>query len=278
MKASLSLLVSGMMILLVQQGNELFCHGFLSTSRTTIITLPVIATTESPLLQLSSTGSPMRVSTTPSPDEEAVREAYRKWRQKYNKGDFDPVRYPNFKSNFLAVTAKNNMDMSNARQTGSAAPTPIQLNEYGDCSAEEYRAISSRMPPRSSSASSSSSGLRDPNTRVAPTPAQFLQPTNDFNNPKRQQQQQQPQQQVGTTRRQQISQASSNLRAAMDQRTKMESELLQLKQQLEEKQKLLQLAMNEEQYCKNRIALREEQKRILNERLRNGWDDEKGLM
>jgi hypothetical protein len=265
------LLLIETMVLLMQKEGELFCHGFLSVSRTAT-SLPVITTTISPL-KLSS--MPMMPTTVPTPDDEAVRRAYSQWRQKYNKGDFDPVRYPNFRSNFLAVTAKNNMDMANARQTGMSAPTPIQLNEYGDCSAEEYRAISSRMQSRTSSGS-----MRDPNTRVAPSPPQQLQPTNDFNNPKRQQQQQQQQQQtqVGTTRQQQISQASSNLRAAMDQRTKLESELLLLKQKLEEKQRLLQQAMNEEQYCKNRVALREEQKRILNERLRNGWDDEKGLM
>jgi hypothetical protein len=42
-----------------------------------------------------------------------------------------------------------------------------------------------------------------------------------------------------------------------------------------EKQRLLQEAINEEQFCADRIALREEQKRILNDRLRNGWEDEK---
>jgi hypothetical protein len=227
------------------------CHGFL-TSRTVLLQSPTRSVSVAPL-HLSS---PM---STPTPDDEAVRDAYGQWRQKYNKGEFDSVRYQNFKSNFLAVTAKNAMDLNQARQMGASPPTPIQLNEYGDCSADEYRAIIQR-----------SGGLRDPNTRVAPSTP--LQPTNDFNNPRRQQSA------VGTTRQQQMSQATSNLRAAMDQRSKLENELMQLKQRLEEKQKLLQATMNEEAYCKNRIALREEQKRLLNERLRNGWEDERGLM
>jgi hypothetical protein len=50
-----------------------------------------------------------------------------------------------------------------------------------------------------------------------------------------------------------------------------------LKQRLEEKQRLLQAAVNEENFCQQRVALREEQKRMLNDRLTNGWDDERGL-
>ncbi|KAG7353699.1 hypothetical protein IV203_003054 [Nitzschia inconspicua] len=238
-------------IIFLQQGD--FYHAFL-TNVPSVVTTPTTTNNPISLLHLSS---PMA---TPAPDDEAVRQAYGQWRQKYNKGEFDSVRYQNFKSNFLAVTAKNNMDMNQARQMGTPPPTPIQLNEYGDCSAEEYRAIMQR-----------SGGLRDPNTRLAPSNS--LQPTNDFNNPRRQQQSSSV-----STRQQQMSLASSNLRAAMDQRAKFESELMQLKQRLEEKQKLLQAATVEEQYCKNRIALREEQKRLLNERLRNGWDDERGLM
>ena len=194
------------------------------------------------------------VMATPAPDDEAVRNAYAQWRQKYNKGDFDAQRYQNFKSNFLAVSAKNNMELQRARQSGQQPPTPTQLNEYGDCSAEEYRAIMQR------------GGLRDPNTRIAPNNSGGMRPTNDFSNANR------------GTRQQQMSAATTNLRAAMDQRGKLEGELLQLKQRLEEKQRLLQKAEQEEQYCKSRIALREEQKRLIQERLQNGWPDEGGLM
>lgn len=212
------------------------------------------------------------MGTSPTPDDNAVRAAYDQWRQRFNKGDFDSVRYQNFKSNYVAVAAKNAMDLNQARQSGRPAPMPTQLNEYGDCSAEEYRAIMQRSTAGSRGGGG---GLRDPNTRVAP--ANPLQPTNDFSNPGRQQQQRQASG-VGNTRQQQMSQATTNLRAAMDQRTKLENELMQLKQRLEEKQQLLQAVTAEEQYCKNRIALREEQKRLLNDRLRNGWDDERGLM
>ena len=75
----------------------------------------------------------------PAPNDESIREEYSRWRQKYSKGDFDPVRYENFKANFLAVTVRNNMERSRARQNGESAPSPIQLNEYGDCSSGEYR-------------------------------------------------------------------------------------------------------------------------------------------
>jgi hypothetical protein len=203
-----------------------------------------------------------------TPDEEAIREAYARWRLKYNKGDFNPVRYANFKSNFLAVTAKNNMERNRARQFGETVPPPIQLNEYGDCSAEEYKAMMQQNPAS--------------RTRMA-TQSPGLQPTNDFNSAgnRNRQQQQQPQRQQqratqpGMQRREQMSQANAQLRAAMEQRTNLENELVQLKQRLEEKQRLLQAAMNEEQFCKQRVALREEQKRILNDRLQNGWPDEK---
>lgn len=69
--------------------------------------------------------------------------------------------------------------------------------------------------------------------------------------------------------------ASSNLRAAMQQRSGLESEVEQIQAALAEKQRLLQEAKAETEFYMERIALRDEQKRILNDRLNNGWDDEK---
>jgi len=57
----------------------------------------------------------------------------------------------------------------------------------------------------------------------------------------------------------------------------MESELAQMKKLLEEKKKLLAQATKDEQACQERLALREEQKRLLNDRLTNGWEDERGM-
>jgi hypothetical protein len=253
--------VSNLLILaIITLSHDGGCYAFLggahipsaaTATRTQQIHNPSFQFTTTTALQMSD------FMATPAPDDEAVRNAYAQWRQKHNKGEFDTQRYQNFKSNFLAVTAKNNMELQRARQSGQQPPAPTQLNEYGDCSAEEYRAIMQR------------GGIRDPNTRIAPSYSSSggLRPTNDFSNPSR-----------GGTRQQQMSAAQNNLRAAMDQRGKLEGELMQLKQRLEEKQRLLAQAEQEEQYCKNRIALREEQKRLLNDRLQNGWEDERGLM
>ena len=48
----------------------------------------------------------------------------------------------------------------------------------------------------------------------------------------------------------------------------------ELKKQLDEKQKDLEAATKEENTLKERKALREEQERLLNQRLKSGWEDE----
>mmetsp|Transcript_39124 Transcript_39124/g.94636 ORF Transcript_39124/g.94636 Transcript_39124/m.94636 type:complete len:268 (-) Transcript_39124:223-1026(-) len=205
---------------------------------------------------------------TATPDDAAIQEAYSRWRQKYSKGEFSPERYQNFKSNFLAVTARNNMERQRAAQTGGAAPTPIKLNQYGDYSAEEY----SRMMQQNQGAGTNNSNQNNFNRNnmqnsngVRPATPGVSSTTNNMPGmgslPRRQQEM--------------ANNASSNLRAAMNQRSGLEGDIGQLQATLAEKQRLLQEAINEEQFCADRIALREEQKRILNDRLRNGWDDEK---
>ena len=74
-----------------------------------------------------------------TPNDQVLQEEYSKWRLKYNKGDFDAVRFENFKTNFMAVTVRNNMERTRARLNGEAMPSPIARNEFGDCSSEEYR-------------------------------------------------------------------------------------------------------------------------------------------
>jgi hypothetical protein len=243
---------ANVLLLLTSSWSGHSCYAFMQPARTCRRTSFYSPTTK---LSLSSPfnsnfgGGGGGGGAAPTPDDEAVREEYARWRQKYNKGEFNPTRYENFKSNFVAVTAKNNMELQRARQSGEQPPPPIKLNEYGDFSAEEYRA---RGP---GSARMASTGLR---------------PTNDFNNAN-------PNRQRNPQQQQQMAQASTQLRATRNQRTSLEGELGQLKARLEEKQRLLQAALTEEQYLKNRIALREEQKRILNDRLRNGWEDERGF-
>ena len=75
------------------------------------------------------------------PYDAAARLAYDEWRQEFNKGDFNPERYINFKKNYEAVTVANVTNKKRARDTGMKEPPKIMtLNEYGDYSLEEYEA------------------------------------------------------------------------------------------------------------------------------------------
>jgi septal ring factor EnvC (AmiA/AmiB activator) len=60
-----------------------------------------------------------------------------------------------------------------------------------------------------------------------------------------------------------------------DQRTLLESELEQLKLEIQQKEKTLKGIAQEESACKDQTALRKEQIRQLKHRLENGWDDER---
>ena len=74
------------------------------------------------------------------PYDAAARLAYDEWRNQFNKGDFDEVRYPNFKANYEAITVANVVAKKRARETGSTEPLPLMtLNEFGDYSEEEYK-------------------------------------------------------------------------------------------------------------------------------------------
>ena len=205
-----------------------------------------------------------------APNDQVVQEAYAKWRIKYSKGEFDAVRYQNFKNNFTAVTMRNNMEKARAMQNGEPAPSPIALNEYGDCSADEYRTAMGQQQqqqysgsgPRRVAASkpAGNNGLQPANAIMDTTST-----TNNNNNNNRNG--------MGAN----MANASAQLRAAVQQRTSMENELAQMKKMLEEKKKQLEKATKEEQELQQRLVLREEQKRLLNERLNNGWEDERGM-
>uniref|UniRef100_A0A7S4EG59 Cathepsin propeptide inhibitor domain-containing protein n=1 Tax=Pseudo-nitzschia australis TaxID=44445 RepID=A0A7S4EG59_9STRA len=201
------------------------------------------------------------------PNNQVVQEEYARWRLKFNKGEFNPVRYENFKTNFMAVTVRNNMERTRALQNGEPAPSPIALNEYGDCSADEYRMAMSQ--PQSNR---SSNPRRMPSTNSTPARVnnQGLQPSNTIINNSSSNNKNSGMLSEGLTN------ANSQLRAAVQQRTSLESELLQMKKMLDEKKKLLANATKDEQTCQERLNLREEQKRLLNDRLTNGWEDERG--
>ena len=76
------------------------------------------------------------------PDDGAILEAYDNWRREYNKGDFQQDRFDNFKVNYKTLMAANAASLRRARQKGNPEPGSVMsLNEYGDCSIEEYKNI-----------------------------------------------------------------------------------------------------------------------------------------
>ena len=77
------------------------------------------------------------------PYDAAARLAYDEWRKQYDKGDFDESRYPHFKANYEAITIANVSAKKKARDTGTKTPKLMTLNEFGDCTEEEYKAAMS---------------------------------------------------------------------------------------------------------------------------------------
>merc|ERR1712232_1122478 len=69
--------------------------------------------------------------------------------------------------------------------------------------------------------------------------------------------------------------ADKRRRAAGDQLTVLETELEDLRLELAQKTKSLQAAKDEERWCTDRLKLRAEQKKLLEDRLDHGWDDER---
>ena len=78
------------------------------------------------------------------PYDAAARLAYDQWRDQFGKGDFDPARYENFKANYEAIAVANVVAKKRARDAGSGeAVSLMTLNEFGDCTEEEYVAATS---------------------------------------------------------------------------------------------------------------------------------------
>ncbi len=72
----------------------------------------------------------------------AAKLAYDQWRKEYNKGDFDATRFESFKSNYVALTVANVKAAKKARDDGLGSDTvqKLELNDFADMSADEYRA------------------------------------------------------------------------------------------------------------------------------------------
>ena len=81
------------------------------------------------------------------PYDAAARLAYDAWLKEFNKGEFNPTRYEQFKSNYEALTAANMAAKKKARDDGTGTVDLLTLNEYGDFSAAEYEAMQSGGTP-----------------------------------------------------------------------------------------------------------------------------------
>lgn len=88
------------------------------------------------------------------PYDAAARLAYDEWRSKYNKGEFDPARYQAFKANYETITVANVVAKKNARDAGDAeSPALMTLNEFGDCTEDEYAAAQKQSSATTSTGS-----------------------------------------------------------------------------------------------------------------------------
>ena len=80
------------------------------------------------------------------PYDAAARLAYDQWRNKYDKGEFDDSRYQVFKNNYEAITVANVVAKKKAREEELESPALMTLNEFGDCTEEEFKAAMSGEP------------------------------------------------------------------------------------------------------------------------------------
>ena len=69
--------------------------------------------------------------------------------------------------------------------------------------------------------------------------------------------------------------AQKRLNGATAQKHEVQDELEALEKQLEQKKKSLAVVLAEEKWLKERVSLRKEQQQLLNDRLIEGWEDEK---
>mmetsp|Transcript_15797 Transcript_15797/g.39698 ORF Transcript_15797/g.39698 Transcript_15797/m.39698 type:complete len:158 (-) Transcript_15797:210-683(-) len=74
-----------------------------------------------------------------------------------------------------------------------------------------------------------------------------------------------------------LTSADKRRRAANDQLTLLETELEELKLEMAQKAKNLQAVRDESKWCTERVQLRTDQKSLLQDRLENGWEDERVL-
>jgi len=119
----------------------------------TLINYHTAAFTSTPLLQKSLFQNSRLLSQNQSsnsddvsiPYDAAARLEYDKWRNDFNKGDFDDGKYKSFKMNYEEITIANVIETKKARETGSTAKK-FKLNKYADMTPEEYLNLPSDAP------------------------------------------------------------------------------------------------------------------------------------
>eukprot|EP00536_Pseudo-nitzschia_multiseries_P001776 jgi/Psemu1/322244/estExt_fgenesh1_pg.C_230002 len=99
----------------------------------------IIPTSRTALFSSQDSG-PSSSPVFPFTDKE-VRFAYDEWRLIYAKGNFDPVRFEQFKRNHRTLILSNLNAREKAARDGRPMPQWMSLNEYGDYSMEEYEAM-----------------------------------------------------------------------------------------------------------------------------------------
>jgi hypothetical protein len=103
--------------------------------------LPTAAASAATSTQLQASTQPLIPMENAINDDLSMRDEYDKWREKFKKGDFDPVRFQYFTSNYTALMGANAVAVKRAKELGMQVPSLMSLNEYGDMSLDEYRAI-----------------------------------------------------------------------------------------------------------------------------------------
>ena len=76
------------------------------------------------------------------PYDSAARLAYADWCTKFGKSP-DDTKYMAFKSNYEQISVANVVAAKEARDSDTARPKDLELNEYGDMTEEEYMAMMS---------------------------------------------------------------------------------------------------------------------------------------
>ena len=142
-------------------------------------------------------------------DEEGILQVYEEWRKEYAKGDFDNLRYQNFRANYIKLMTANAAELTVARDLGCPDPIPLTLNEYGDLSPDEFDNLQNGQSPVSSNNGyqnpQSSNGYQNPQSNngyqnpQSNNGYQNPQSTNGYQNPQSNNGFQNPQSAVSTT-------------------------------------------------------------------------------